>query len=255
MSDAEIRATIRKEQVIGGTAAVTVVLLEIFLKEVLDLRLNDPLFYVFLFFILLSLYILVTQVIGHIVHRQLFKEKERQEAYMREPIAFKFVGIVNGVWVDAIWEGDKLIQVSVIDIRSSRAEGIAISGDSFRCHCDGQGNATVEQPAIGHFRGSGSPLENATVHIAYTGGEQGQTDWGGLTYRFRLEAGSEEENLEAERYFDGDFLARTSNSRRYVLGKKIRPSQLSNFRNDRAAFLKTFLSSELVRQYRQAQTP
>lgn len=214
---------IRREQITAGSVAVAVALLEYFVNEIFHVRPFELGWFVLLIGPLIVLFFFVMSVIGRIGRREMHKEIERREAYLKEPVPLKFVGIVNGLWLDAIWDetNDRPFQASVIELRSSRAEGFFISGDTYECGYDNAGNATVGAE-VGHFRGIGPAPDDATVHIAYTGGEHGDLDWGAISYRFRRQAGTKEEDPEAPRYFDGDFFVRRSNTRRYVLGQKVK---------------------------------
>src|SRR5579863_8090276 len=123
LDDARIRREIKRETYTASAIAVLVALLEFFASESFHLLPEHKfVFFVLLLSAIMGLFFFMMQVIGRWARRALLKE-------MQEPMPLDAVGIVNGLWVDAIWEEDSpdALQVSVIDIRRSRAEGFAIS--------------------------------------------------------------------------------------------------------------------------------
>lgn len=244
----QITKEIRRDQSIGGIVAVVLVLFEFGARELLEKNNLGQWWWLLLVAALLLSFFAVFWIIGYVARRWHEKDELRFKIFMEEQIPLKGVGVIDGLWTDAIWDANKkLIQCSFIQIQSSRRTGFEIHGESYHCRYEDDGKPRVCGDA-GYFRGTAAPSENEDIYVIYRGAEQFTLDKGVSNYTFRKKVGSDETDPDAERYFEGEFTARGLGKTRYVFGRKVKPSDVGK---NTITLLEEFLSEDIIRKKHQ----
>jgi hypothetical protein len=157
----------------------------------------------------------------------------------KEPIRLEDVGRVDGLYMDAIVENQKITAGSIVDIASSIRTGFTVTGRTFEFE---SGKLNIEMPP-NRFEGRhGAPFARNGISYGYKGelvarpGRARQEHFGVVYYQFVELAGE-------RTCFVGAFLAREERATCHVIGKML-PKDLS----DREAnkFLKMWIENEVL---------
>lgn len=169
-----------------------------------------------------------------------------QEKYnMERPHELAAVGVVDGVWLDAIWTKDREdpIEGTIVKITSS-GRGFSVQGTSYLAAdlCFTSDFSTVEP--IGDFKGDGRPWSEDGLFYQYSGQETGKgLDRGVGFYRFWCDA----IDPRLVRY-DGAFLGLNIKDSRSVKGRMATETELADLNRGLAKqVLRSYLLGRLVR--------
>jgi hypothetical protein len=234
---------IRRDQIIGGLVSLIVASFEIFVKVIMDKFGGQPFWWWVLFAAaLLVAFFAAFWLIGIAERAMRKREEDSLRKIVEEPIPLKAVGVVNGHWIDAIWDADtkKLIQYSFFELKSSFKDGFYVRGDSYWCESD-QESKPKKGAHAGDFHGPGYPYGDTTLSIPFSGHERDRPDQGNISYTFRKEVRPGEG--EPDMYFNGHFYGHGLRVTRLVLGKRLKEGE------DADKAMNEFLRSPLVQGF------
>lgn len=203
---------------IAGVVAVFVAIAELAISEwIHEAYHRYPLWTIFVGVVaILVLFFLVFLVIRSYERWWHSEEASRKEAAFKEPIKLRNCGIVDGIWVDAIYDiqSKKRVEGSVIKIES-RGDGFSIEGWAFDNEAVVNTDNVNNLAQCGHWSGSSRHWTDNGFVYAYEGGKDvRQRDKGAVVYEFIVSGGRE---LRMEGIFFG-FGLQTAY---YIQGKRI----------------------------------
>jgi hypothetical protein len=158
--------------------------------------------------------------------------ESRLEAAMRgQPIPVRRLGVVDGIWLEVIWDGrtKRRAEVSIVKIESTAGEGFSLWGRSYD-------DDHISE--VGHFAGTGYLRGDADLVYHYEGaGSIGTNDKGVGYCTFQQDPIHPDEAK-----FDGAFLKLGGNTHRYFHGRKVGQNEIHRLEGSgRKAFLLEFL--------------
>ena len=90
-----------------------------------------------------------------------------QQILDRQPMQ-SAAGPLDGLWIDAVWNGQTLVGGSIFSIRSSRAEGFRLNGEFYKLV-----DRKLRQEPTGWFNGVGQKIDESGFVYRFQGGEHG----------------------------------------------------------------------------------
>lgn len=87
----------------------------------------------------------------------------------RQPLQ-SAAGTLDGVWIDAVWNGEMLVGGSIFSLKSSRLEGFKLNGEFYMLD-----HGVLSREPAGWFNGIGQQIDEFGFAYRYEGGEHGVT--------------------------------------------------------------------------------
>ena len=190
---------------------------------------------------ILALFFAVFSVISRYERKWHDKERERKELAFRQPIQLQKCGVVDGIWVDAIYDiyTKQRVEGSVIQIESSGA-GFTVEGWAYDSNALEQAEDLSQVANCGHFSGSSRHWDEDGFVYAYDGTKGvKQRDKGAVVYEFTRPGGNQ---LRMSGVFFGFGLQTAF----YIQGKRIetKAKNLSSDLQREKVHLRDFLLKE-----------
>jgi hypothetical protein len=102
-----------------------------------------------------------------------------QKILDRQPV-LSAAGPLDGLWVDAVWNGETLVGGSIFSLMSRRSEGFRLNGEFYKLE-----NGVLSESPTGWFNGVGQKIDESGFAYRYEGGEHRSgrpEDHGGTGY-------------------------------------------------------------------------
>jgi hypothetical protein len=166
------------------------------------------------------------------IHRAATYFEHRVDAALKQQaIPLKRVGVVDGFWLEAVWDENtkQLSQVSLMKIESTAGEGLTLWGSSYDA---------VDGREVAHFAGTGYLWGDADLIYHYEGVGGIGMSAKGLGYCMFKTDPVNTQNAK----FDGAFFNLRQKGRFVFRGRKIKADEMPQLEDDkRKAFIMDFL--------------
>jgi hypothetical protein len=177
--------------------------------------------------------ILIFAAIFFGIHRAATYFEHRVDAALKQQaIPLKRVGVVDGYWLEAVWDENtrQLSQVSLMKIESTGGEGMTLWGSSYDA---------VDGREVAHFAGTGYLWGDADLIYHYEGVGGIGMSAKGLGYCIFKTDPVNPQNAK----FDGAFFNLRQKGHFVFRGRRIRPDEMPQLEDDkRQAFIMGFLA-------------